>query len=67
MIFYLHQSEENNHNNHIYLYFQFESQQECEAICVELDTEISRFLIDKCEQRIKEGPCAGNFSRYVVY
>ena len=45
-----------------YFNFQFESQEECEAVCVE-ETEITRYLIDKCEQPIKPGPCLGNFTR----
>ena len=41
---------------------KFESSEECEAVCVE-ETELTMFLIDKCEQPIKPGPCAGNFTR----
>ena len=48
------------------LLLQFESEEECEAVCVEdSDAEITRAinLIDKCNLPIKPGPCAGNFSR----
>jgi hypothetical protein len=41
---------------------KFESREECEAICVE-ETELSIYLVDKCEQPIKAGPCGGNFTR----
>ena len=50
-----------------FLLLQFESEEECEAVCVEdSDAEITRAinLIDKCNLPIKPGPCAGNFSRY---
>jgi hypothetical protein len=43
---------------------RFSSRDECEAVCAE-DSEITLYLTDKCEQPVKEGPCAGNFSRCV--
>ena len=44
---------------------KYESKEECEAVCVE-ETELSQYLVDKCEQPIKPGPCAGNFSRWKI-
>ena len=45
---------------------RFESEQECEAVCTDHDDEIARYLVDKCSQNIKPGPCAGNFTRLVT-
>ena len=42
---------------------RFEDRQECEAVCTDHDSEIGRYLEDKCTQNIKPGPCAGNFTR----
>ena len=41
---------------------RFASRDECEVVCAE-ESEITLYLTDKCEQPIKEGPCAGNFTR----
>ena len=32
-------------------------------MCVE-ETELSLYLVDKCDQPIKPGPCLGNFTRW---
>eukprot|EP00094_Tigriopus_californicus_P005670 TCALIF_05465-PA protein Name:"Similar to Ppn Papilin (Drosophila melanogaster)" AED:0.16 eAED:0.17 QI:0/0/0/0.82/0.81/0.82/34/0/2463 len=42
---------------------KYETKEECEATCAE-DGELTKFLTDKCQQPIKEGPCAGNFTRW---
>ena len=44
---------------------RFEDSQECEAVCTEDDSDIAPYLVEKCSQPIKAGPCAGNFSRYL--
>ena len=46
----------------MYLISRFSSRDECEVVCAE-ESEITLYLTDKCEQPIKEGPCAGNFTR----
>ena len=42
---------------------KYETKEECEAVCVE-ETELSLYLVDKCDQPIKPGPCLGNFTRW---
>ena len=41
---------------------RFEDMEECEATCVD-DSELTKFLTDKCNQPIKPGPCQGNYTR----